>query len=154
MAKSREVIPSGEIIAKFDNYESAVEHVEKLLSGDFPVRQIAIVGRGLRSVERTRGRLGYPRLALMGAVNGAVIGFIWQALNGNTNVSTYASTVVTFAGAAALFNVVRFAFGRRKRSFTAQHQLVADSYEIQIPRDLKAAADDAIAKFNQKKNAN
>ena len=151
MAKSREVIPSGEIIAKFDSYELAVEHVEKLLSGDFPVRQIAIVGRGLRSVERTRGRMGYPRLALMGAINGALIGLAWHALTGSTDVASYASTIVTFAGAAALFNVIRFAIGRNKRTFTAQHQLMADSYEIQIPRDLKAAADDAIAKFNAKK---
>jgi hypothetical protein len=146
-------MPSGEIIAKFDSYEEAVQHVEKLLTGDFPVRQIAIVGRGLRSVERTRGRLGYPRLALMGAVNGSVIGLIWHALTGSTDVNSYLSTVVMFAGVAALVNVVRYSLGRNKRSFTTQHQLVADSYEIQIPRDLKAQAQDAIAKF-EKKQAN
>ena len=99
MAKNRDVLPSAEIIAKFDTYEAAVEHVEKLLNGDFPVRQIAIVGRGIRTVERLRSRIGYPRMALNGAINGILIGFVWHVLTSSaTDAGSYASTVITFAG--------------------------------------------------------
>lgn len=147
MAKKSESAAGAEIIAKFDNYEAAVEHVEKLLAGNFPVRQIAIVGRGVRTVERTRGRVNYARIALTGAINGALLGLIWHSLTStDTSVEGFTSTVVTFLGMGALANVIRFSLTRNKRSFTSQQQLVADSYEVQIPRDLKAAADDALAK--------
>jgi hypothetical protein len=58
----------------------------------------------------------------------------------------FAPTVVTFAGMGALANVVRFSLSRNKRSFVSQQQLVADTYEIQIPKDLVSAANEALAK--------
>ena len=152
MAKSREVIPSGEIIAKFDTYEAAVAHVEKLLNGNFPVRQIAIVGRGIRTVERVRTRIGYPRLAVVGMIQGAIFGAGFEYLMGGTVASQFASTMVTCAGIGALLNVVRYSMTRTKRSFSSMNQLIADTYEIQIPRDLKAAADDALLKSEPKTN--
>lgn len=147
MAKKSEAAPGAEIIAKFDNYESAVEHVEKLLAGNFPVRQIAIVGRGVRTVERTRGRINYSRIALTGALNGAILGFVWHSFtSADTSIGSIGSTVVTFAGMGALANIVRFSLSRNKRSFVSQQQLVADTYEIQIPRDLVSLANEAMAK--------
>lgn len=146
MAKKNDVPAGAEIIAKFDNYDAAVEHVEKLLSGNFPVRQIAIVGRGVRTVERTRNRISYARVALSGAMNGALLGLIWHGFSAPQDVTGYAGTMITFAGIAALINVIRFSFSKNKRTFTTAHQLVADTYEIQIPRDLKAAAEDALNK--------
>jgi len=145
-------VPSGaEIIAKFDTYEAAVAHVEKLLSGDFPVRQIAIVGRGVRTVERVRARVGYPRVALSGAINGLVIGIVWHMFTSTaTDAASYASTVITFAGMGAMANLIRFSLSRNKRSFSAQSSLVADTYEIQIPKDLKAQSEDAIIKAESK----
>jgi hypothetical protein len=151
LAKNRDVLPSAEIIAKFDTYEAAVEHVEKLLSGEFPVRQIAIVGRGVRTVERMRGRIGYPRIALSGAINGSLIGLVWHIFTSGANdAGSYASAIITFAGMGAMANLIRFSLSRNKRSFTAQSSLIADSYEIQIPKDLKAQSEDAIAKANSK----
>jgi len=151
LAKNRDVLPSAEIIAKFDTYDAAVEHVEKLLSGEFPVRQIAIVGRGVRTVERMRGRIGYPRIALSGAINGSLIGLVFHIFtSGATDASSYASTLITFAGIGAMANLIRFSLSRNKRSFTAQSSIIADSYEIQIPKDLKAQSEDAIAKANSK----
>jgi hypothetical protein len=150
VAKKIEAAPGAEIIAKFDNYQAAVDHVEKLLAGNFPVREIAIVGRGVRTVERTRGRLNYGRIALNGAINGAIVGFAFHTFaGGDVSVPGYTSTVLTFAGGGALINVIRYSLNRTKRSFVSQQQLVADTYEVQIPRDLKAAADDAIAKVTK-----
>ena len=147
MAKKIEAAPGAEIIAKFDSYDAAVAHVEKLLAGNFPVRQIAIVGRGVRTVERTRSRVNYARLALTGAVNGGILGLVWHGFSStDTTVSGYSATVLTFAGMGAMANIIRYSLGRGKRSFTSQQQLIADTYEIQIPRDLKAVAEDALAK--------
>ena len=151
MAKKDVAAPGAEIIAKFDNYDAAVEHVEKLLNGDFPVRQIAIVGRGVRTVERARSRVGYPRIALNGALNGAVLGIIWHVFTATSNdAASYASSVITFAGMGAMANLIRFSLTRNKRSFTAQNSLIADTYEVQIPKDLKAQSEDALAKANSK----
>ena len=153
MAKKIAAAPGAEIIAKFDNYEAAVQHVEKLLAGNFPVRQIAIVGRGVRTVERTRMRINYSRIAVTGLVNGGILGLIWHGLTtSDTSVAGYASTVLTFAGMGAIANIIRYSLNRNKRSFSSQQQLVADTYEVQIPRDLKAAADDALAKLEKQAN--
>ncbi len=147
MAKKSTAAPGAEIIAKFNNYEEAAQHVERLLAGNFPVRQIAIVGRGVRTVERTRGRINYARIALTGAINGSVLGLVWHGFTStDATVTGFAPTVVTFAGMGALANVIRYSLTRNKRSFVSQQQLVADTYEVQIPRDLIAAADDALAK--------
>ena len=153
MAKKFEAAPGAEIIAKFESYEAAVEHVEKLLAGNFPVRQIAIVGRGVRTVERTRGRINSARIALTGVINGAILGIVWHGFTtADSTITGYLSTVLTFAGMGALANLIRFSLARNKRTFSSQQQLVADTYEIQIPRDLKAAADDALAKLEKKVN--
>ena len=150
LVKSDGVLPSAEIIAKFDTYEAAAAHVEKMLTGDFPVKQIAIVGRGVRTVERLRGKIGFPRVALSGALNGAVIGLIWHTFTSTaTDAGSYASTVVTFAGIGMMANLIRFSFTRNKRSFTGQNSFIADSYEIQIPKDLKAQSEDALVKAEQ-----
>jgi hypothetical protein len=50
----------------------------------------------------------------------------------------------------AMANLIRFSLSRNKRSFTAQNSLVADTYEIQIPKDLKAQSEDALAKAESK----
>ncbi|MEY4554739.1 MAG: hypothetical protein RL197_1166 [Actinomycetota bacterium] len=146
MAKKREALPSAEIIAKFDTYENAVEHVEKLLSGNFPVRQIAIVGRGVRTVERLRARVGYPRMALTGALNGALLGVVVIAFSPADTFNNYASTIITFAGIGAIVNILRFSLSRSKRTFSGQNSLLADTYEIQVPKDLKAEAENALVK--------
>ena len=150
MAKRTAETPGGEIIAKFENYDDAVAHVEKLLSGNFPVRQIAIVGRGIRTVERTRGRITYARLAINGAVQGAIIGAVLEYFTtASVNPNGYISNMVLCAGIAMTFNILRMSLSRNKRTFTATSQLLADTYEIQIPRDLKAAAEDALAKATE-----
>ena len=151
MAKNNSVTPGAEIIAKFETYEAAVEHVEKLLSGDFPVRQIAIVGRGVRTVERIRGRFGYPRIALSGALNGSLIGLVWHTFTSSaTDAGSYASTLITFAGIGAMANLLRFSLSRNKRTFSTQSSLIAETYEVQIPNDLKAQSEDALAKADSK----
>jgi hypothetical protein len=150
MAKNNNALPSAEIIAKFDTYEAAAEHVDRLINGDFPARQIAIVGRGVRSVERVRGRLGYPRLALTGAFNGVLIALLVITFSPPEALTNIPGTLVTLIGLGVLVNVLRLSFAKNKRTFISQNSLIADTYEVQVPRDLKAQSEEALEKLAAK----
>ena len=67
-------IPRGEILATFDTYEKAQQAVDVLARADFPVKQLAILGNDLKSVERVTGKLTWGRVALAGAASGAWLG--------------------------------------------------------------------------------
>ena len=56
----------GQTVASFPTYEAAQKAVSRLIAGDVPARDIAIVGQGLRSVEKVTGRLGYATAARAG----------------------------------------------------------------------------------------
>ena len=55
-------------MASFPTYEAAQKAVSTLIAADIPARDIAIVGQGLRSIERVTGRLGYAAAARSGAI--------------------------------------------------------------------------------------
>jgi hypothetical protein len=85
-------------------------------------------------------------MALTGALNGSLLGVLVIVLSPTEAMSTYPSTLLTFAGIGAIVNILRFALSRSKRTFTGQNSLLADTYEIQVPKDLKAEAENALAK--------
>ena len=70
----------GPTVASFPTYEAAQKAVSELISGEIPAREIAIVGTGLRSVERVTGRLGYASAARSGAINGLLLGLLFSAV--------------------------------------------------------------------------
>jgi hypothetical protein len=47
-------------------------------------------------------------------------------------------------------NLLRFSLSRNKRTFSTQSSLIAETYEVQIPKDLKAQSEDALAKADSK----
>ena len=47
---------TGEIVASTRDYESAQKTVSKLIAGEVPARDIAIVGQSVRTVERVTGK--------------------------------------------------------------------------------------------------
>jgi hypothetical protein len=57
-------------VARFDDYESAQQAVDRLSDDGFPVEKLDIVGSGLRLVERVTGRLTSSRAATAGALSG------------------------------------------------------------------------------------
>ena len=67
----------GETVASFPTYEKAQKAVSSLIAGEVPARDIAIVGSGLRSIERITGRLGYATAARSGALNGLMLGLLF-----------------------------------------------------------------------------
>ena len=67
-------------VAAFDSYREAQLAVDRLSDRGFPVDSVAIVGEGLKYVERVTGRLTTGRAALLGAAQGAMLGALFSAL--------------------------------------------------------------------------
>jgi hypothetical protein len=139
-------IPQGEVVANFKQYTDAIAYVDNLIKHNFPAGSVAIVGSDLRTVERIRGKINYNRLALGGAVTGSWVGLAFGLIFGaevnpaDPNQFTFSesmlSSVVIGAGLGMLFNVVRYALSRNKKTFVSQSAVVAAKYQIQVPASL------------------
>ncbi len=126
----------GETVASFPTYEGAQKAVSALIAADVPARDIAIVGSGLRSIERVTGRLGYATAARQGAINGLLLGLFFSAIFvlGNSAVPVSAFVGVLFVGVALgmLMSIGAYAIVRRRRDFASVMQVVADHYEVTV----------------------
>jgi hypothetical protein len=126
----------GPTVASFPTYEAAQKAVSSLIAADIPARDIAIVGQGLRSIERITGRLGYASAARSGAVNGLLLGLLFSAILviGSPTVPIQAFVGVLFVGIAIgmLMSIVAYSFVRRRRDYASVMQVVADHYEVTV----------------------
>jgi hypothetical protein len=126
----------GQAVASFPTYEAAQKAVSSLIAAEIPAREIAIVGQGLRSIERITGRLGYASAARSGAVNGLLLGLLFSAILviGSPSVPIQAFVGVLFVGIAIgmLMSLVAYSFVRRRRDFASVMQVVADHYEVTV----------------------
>lgn len=127
---------TGEIVASFPAYEGAQKAVSTLISSGIPAREIAIVGSGLRSIERVTGRLGYATAARQGAMNGLLLGLIFSAIFvlGTASPPISAFVGVMFIGIALgmLLSIVGYALMRRRRDYASITQVVADHYDVTV----------------------
>jgi hypothetical protein len=126
----------GQNVASFPSYEAAQKAVSTLIAAEVPARDIAIVGQGLRSIERVTGRLGYATAARSGATNGVLLGLLFSAILviGTPSVPIQAFVGVIFVGIALgmLLSIITYSFVRRRRDFASVMQVVADHYEVTI----------------------
>lgn len=124
----------GEAVASFPSYEAAQKAVSALIAADVPARDIAIVGQGLRSIERITGRLGYATAARSGAVNGVLLGLLFSFIFvlGMPTVQIGAFLGVMLIGVAfgMLLSLVTYSLVRRRRDFVSVMQVAADRYEV------------------------
>jgi hypothetical protein len=129
----------GETIASFPTYEAAQKAVSALIAANIPARDIAIVGQGLRSIERVTGRLGYATAARSGAVNGVLLGLLFSFIFvlGMPTVQIGAFLGVMFIGVAfgMLMSIVTYSIVRRRRDFASVMQVTADRYEVCVTAD-------------------
>lgn len=127
---------TGEIVASTRDYESAQKTVSKLIAGEVPARDIAIVGQSVRTVERVTGKLGYAAAARSGAINGVLIGLFLSAILvlGNPEVPIQLFVGFVFIGVAVgmILSLVTYAIVRRRRDFASVTQFAADHYEVTV----------------------
>lgn len=126
----------GETVASVRDYEAAQKTVSKLIAGEVPARDIAIVGQGVRTIERITGRLGYAAAARSGAVNGILIGLLLSAILviGNPEAPMQLFVGFVFIGVALgmIMSLITYAIVRRRRDFASVTQLAADHYEVTV----------------------
>lgn len=124
----------GEKVASFPTYEQAQKAVSSLIAGEVPARDIAIVGTGLRSVERITGRLGYATAARSGALNGLMIGllfaFIFVLGQPTAQVATFLGVLLVGMALGMLLSLGTYSIIRRRRDFASVMQVTADHYDV------------------------
>lgn len=137
-------------IASYSSYADAERAVDWLSDQGFAVRQGAIVGTGLRSVEQVTGRMTSGRAALIGAGQGALIAALFALLFGIFFTSPdfgglllYALLVGGLFG--ALFGALaHYAASGGRRDFVSATDIRADRYEVQVKDDAAEEAQQLI----------
>ncbi|MFC4140370.1 MULTISPECIES: general stress protein [unclassified Microbacterium] len=126
----------GELVSSVPDYENAQKTVSKLIAGEVPARDIAIVGMGVRTIERVTGRLGYAMAARSGAVNGVLIGLFLSAImlfgNPDAPITLFLGFIFIGVALGMIMSLITFTIVRRRRDFASVTQLAADHYEVRV----------------------
>jgi len=142
-------LPKGDVLGSYDTYLEAQAVVDRLAKAEFPVKQLAIVGSDLKTVERVTGKLSYGRAAGAGAASGAwfglFIGLVLFIFSPIANAIVYVGAAALIgAGFGMLFGIVSYALGRSRRDFTSTHQVLASRYEIIVEPNLLIRAQELL----------
>src|SRR6201986_2890562 len=122
-------------VARFSDYDSAQQAVDRLSDDGFPVEKLDIVGSGLRLVERVTGRLTTSRAATAGALSGLWAGLLIGVLLG-LFTSGHSFLAVAATGAAlgvlwgAAFGFAAHARTRGRRDFSSVQRMGAAHYDL------------------------
>lgn len=144
------------MVAEYEKYPDAVDCVDALIRHDFPAANIAIVGAGLRSVERVRARITYGRVALRGVTQGVFIGLFYWLLLGGAGVENEAEamaaaqqaflpSIIIGAGFGMLLQIAIFAISKNQREFVSFSSVVAANYEVVVPNQMFELAKQKLA---------
>ncbi|CAL4860053.1 hypothetical protein MMM2322_01729 [Microbacterium sp. MM2322] len=134
----------GATVAEYTSYEAAQKAVSTLITSDVPAQDIAIVGRGLRSVERVTGRLGYATAARSGAINGVLLGLLFAAIfvlgSPGAVLQLFVGVMLVGIALGMLLSIISYSILRRRRDFTSVTQVIADHYDVTVlPRSIGRA---------------
>ena len=127
-------------MASFSDYKDAVAYVEKMIENDFPARLVSIIGTDLKTVETIKGKLGYGRVSLSGALTGSWLGMFLGLIFGATGTGTeevlltnVLAGIVIGSGVGMLLNILRFSLTKNRRGFISGQTVVAKKYEVVVP---------------------
>jgi hypothetical protein len=139
-------IPRGEVIGRYEDYLDAQKIVDYLADNEFPVANVSIIGNDLKLVERVRTKLSYPRVALQGASQGAVIGLFFGLLlflftpGGESSGLSMIAAVLMGAVLFMLMSVINYAMQRGKRDFSSTRQVLPSTWDVVVDRTVAAQA--------------
>jgi hypothetical protein len=144
-------LPRGDVLGSYETYQEAQAVVDRLAKAEFPVKQVAIVGSDLKTVERVTGKMTYGRAAGAGAASGAwfglFIGLVLFLFSTTANALVYVGAAALIgAGFGMLFGIVSYTMNRRRRDFTSTHQVLASRYEIIVDSSLVIRAQELLAR--------
>jgi uncharacterized membrane protein len=142
-------------VAAYDSYAEAQRAVDRLSDRGFPVEKVAIVGHGLRYVEQVTGRYTTGRAALVGALEGALLGGAFGLLM--AVIFTYdpnpAIPLLVLYGLAvgavlgAVLGALLHAATGGARDFTSLPALQAERYEVVVDEDVAGRAEKQLRSF-------
>jgi hypothetical protein len=124
-------------VAAYSTYAEAERSVDWLSDQGFAVEHLAIVGKGLRSVEQVQSRMSGGRAALIGAGQGALIGVLFALLfgiffSGPDFGGLLAYSVIVGGVFGALWGAIAYEAGSGgQRDFVSDTGIVAERYEVQ-----------------------
>jgi hypothetical protein len=134
-AQAFPTLPKGETVATYETYQEAQAAVDQLAKAEFPVKELAIVGTDLTTVENITGKLTWNRAAGAGALSGAWFGtflgllfFIFSPTG--AGLGLLGAAVLIGAGFGMIFGLVSYSVNRRRRDFTSVMQVIATRYAI------------------------
>jgi len=126
-------------ITSATSYQAAADAVDRLSDRGFPVEHMAIIGTGLRYVEKVSGRVTTGRAALTGVGQGAMLGLFWGLLFSlffTTDSAGFfgvlAFSVVVGIVLGGLLGAVAHVMTGGRRDFDSVAQTRADHYEVQV----------------------
>jgi uncharacterized membrane protein len=125
-------------VASYHDYAAAERAVDRLSDQGFAVERVAIVGRGLRSVEQVASRMSTGRAALIGLGEGALLGMLFAFLfgifftgPGFGGLLLY-SVIVGGLFGSLLGALAHVGMSDGRRDFVSETSIVADHYEVQV----------------------
>jgi hypothetical protein len=150
--------PGGQrVVASWDTYAQAERAVDYLSDRRFPVQRVAIVGRGLSSVEQVTGRLTIWGAAGRSAMSGAIIGVLFGWLFGLFNWINPVISALLLAlygllfGAVlgAIFGAIGHAFTGGRRDFSSVAAVRADRYDVLVDTEVADEATQLLAEADR-----
>ncbi len=138
------VLPRGEEVVKYETYGQAQQAVDALVRLDFDVKDVAIIGNDLKSVERVTGKLTWGRVAGAGAISGLWLGLFFGVLliffSPDANYGFIAGAALIGAAFGMLFAIASYALTRRIRDFTSTREVIATSYSLLVKTETAGRA--------------
>jgi hypothetical protein len=139
--------PDGRRLLTVGTYADAVRAVDALADASYPVEHVAIVGRGVRTVEDVTGRSGPVREVASAAFTGGLIGLFfgllfewWGALTPAVAWGWLALYGLAYGAFAGLVVGLLFHAAGPRRDFTSVRRVEADRYDVTLTGGDRAEA--------------
>jgi len=139
--------PAGRPLLTVSTYADAVGAVDALADAHFPVQHLAIVGRGLRTVEDVTGRYGPVRAVASAVFTGGLIGlffgllFDWYgALTPEVGSGWLAVYGLAYGAFAGLIVGLLFQASGPRRDFSSVGTLSVEHYDVTLTGGERAEA--------------
>jgi hypothetical protein len=139
--------PDARPLLTVSSYGDAVAAVDALADARFPVQHVAIVGRGVRTVEDVTGRSGPGRAIAFAAFTGGLVGLLfgllfdwWGALTPAVGWGWLAVYGLAYGALAGCIATLLFQRVSTSRDFSSVRTIDADHYDLMLTGAERAEA--------------